>query len=89
MIDWCRTHYAQGAKRWKRELERLSMGENDSFKFFGLRITEIAQKAYPKNDKECAKKMQEKFTHTTPKWFNQKLQQRLDIVAARSIKDPY
>jgi hypothetical protein len=79
LLDWYRSHQVQGSKRWRSELKKMRMTEGDSFKLFGMKIVEVAKKAYPRNERECAKKMQEQFIHVMPDWFKEKLHQQQDM----------
>lgn len=79
LLDWFRTYQVQGAKRWKRDLRNLIMEPGTSFKLFGLQVQELAEKAYPQDNVECARRMQERFTKATPGWFNERLRQRQDM----------
>lgn len=85
MLDWFKTYQVQGAKRWKRELRSIKMEEGGSFKMFAIQVQELAEKAYPNDKKECARRMQERFTKGTPQWFNEKLGQRQDMKEMMSL----
>jgi hypothetical protein len=79
LLEWFKTRHVHGAKRWRNELRMMRMDQGESFKMFGMRVMETAQKAYTHDTKECARKMLDKYSQATPEWFNDKLRQRSDM----------
>mgnify|MGYP000734174028 CR=1 FL=1 len=79
LLEWHAARELHGAKKWRSKLSLMKMNSGETFRLFALRIQEVAQKAYPRDNRECAKKMMEVYTRAVPEWFNVKLDQRLEI----------
>ncbi|XP_047737420.1 uncharacterized protein LOC125178221 [Hyalella azteca] len=79
LLEWYRTREVHGSRRWKNKMKTMKFQTGETFKLFAMRVQEVAQKAYPGDDRECVKKMMEVYHRATPTWFNAKLKQKQDM----------
>ena len=68
-----------GIKRWKHTFEQLHMKPGETLQVFGIRIEEAAKQAYPKDSKECAKQMRQKFLQSIPAAVKEEIVQYEEI----------
>ena len=57
----------------KEELRTISPDAGESYELFGLRVAELAKRAYPHDTKECAIQMRESFLRALPSQTRQKI----------------
>ena len=79
LLEWYKSQGAAGSKRWRNELSVVIMKPGESFKLFGIRVQELASKAHPQNERDCARAMQSSYLNAVPQGFLAKLQQRVEM----------
>ena len=81
LLDWYRQSKVSMTVKWKQEFKNAKMHEDESFKIFGLRLEQLARKAYPDSEKERKKELKRKYCKSVPIWFARKLENSEGIVA--------
>jgi hypothetical protein len=79
LLRWYKTQMLGGTRRWKQDLSQCSLKPGDSLKLFGMRLQEIAQRAYPNDERECVKQLLKKFVNSAPAWFSDKIDKREEV----------
>ena len=75
-------------KYWKKQLELLTIETNETYDMFGIRLVELAKRAYPNNKKECAQEVRKAFLNCLPPFILVKIKdaERASNAAAGSKK---
>lgn len=74
LLAWYRTQKISGARHWRDQLRESSMRQGESLKLYGLRLRELAQKAYPTDDVECVRELRHYFLSTIPDDFARQIE---------------
>ena len=62
-----------GRSYWRKELAASLPEEEESYDIYRLRLTELANRAYPSDTKECAFHLRECFLRTLPSQIRNKI----------------
>lgn len=87
LLRWYKTLRMGKTSSVKEELRQMYMKTGESFKLYCMRLQETAKRAYPHDEKECAKQLKKKLLSSTPKWFAECIEKREEIMrVARGLK---
>jgi hypothetical protein len=53
LLEWDKSRGLHGTKRWQGVLKTMTTNERESFKLLGMRVRELARKAYSRDQKLC------------------------------------
>lgn len=73
LISYYKSQKLGGTSFWKRELLNSELEHSEPLRIFGLRLSNIAKKAYPRNKKESAKQLRTKFLEAIPSSISTKI----------------
>lgn len=66
LLEYYRKQKIGGKSYWREELAGATPGVDEGYEIFGMRLTELAELAYPNNKKECASHMRKQFFEALP-----------------------
>lgn len=69
LLVWCREQTISGARHWRDQIRNASMKNGESLRLYGLRLSELAQRAYPNDDTECIRELRHYFLSTVLRDF--------------------
>ena len=55
-----------GKSYWRKQLDTVSPEEGENLEIFGMRLSEIAQSAYPNDEKTCARQLRNTYMKRLP-----------------------
>ena len=58
-----------GRTYWRKQLQSVTLENGETYEILGMRLAEIAKKAYPKDKKECATHLRQQFLRCLPTEF--------------------
>lgn len=74
LLTWYRSHKISGTRHWRDQLRVASMKSEESLKLYGLRLRELAQKAFPTDNVECVRELRHHFLTTVPSEFARQIE---------------
>ena len=76
LLQWYKTQRIGRTHQWQAELKQLLMKDKESLKLYCMRLQEVAQRAYPHDDKECVKQMKKRLVKTVPSTFLDRMEKK-------------
>ena len=76
LLQWYKTQRVGKTHQWQVEFRQAAMRHKESLKLYCMRLKEMAQRAYPGNEKECAKQLRRKLLGTAPASFLDRVEKR-------------
>ena len=76
LLQWYKTQRVGRTHQYQTELRTLSMKQRESLKLYCMRLQEVAQRAYPHDDKECVKQMKKRLMRTAPAAFLERMEKK-------------
>ena len=87
LISWYKQKKIGGKRHWREEFDKCYHREDEPLKIYGARLRELAQRAYPDDDLECARQLRARFLDTVPPAFRDevhKMEQYHRIVSGQT-----
>lgn len=66
IIDYCKKLKVGGKSYWRKKFSKAEPETSEAWNIFGMRLIELAERAYPNDKKECANHLREQFLKTVP-----------------------
>ena len=66
LLSYYKKQKIGGRKYWKKKLEEAVPEDGEDLMIYGMRLIELAEKAYPTEKKECATQLRSQFLKTVP-----------------------
>lgn len=79
LLQWYKAQSVGRSHKYKAEFKQLTMREGETFKLYCMRLQGVAHRAYPNEEKECAKQLKKKIVKTTPSWFSRCLEKKEEM----------
>lgn len=79
LLQWYKSQCVGQTHRCKGELKKIMMKKGESYKLYCMRLQELANRAYPKDYKECLKQMKCRLISTVPGWFNKSIEKKEEL----------
>ena len=70
---WHKKHRKGGSKYWRDQLQKAECKPGESLRFYGMRLKELGQKAFPNSLQDCLKEIRYQFLKTVPKKFAKRI----------------
>jgi len=66
LLKFYRGRKIGGRSHWKEQLNDIKMNSDESYEIFGMRLSDLVQRAFPKDSKEAAKQLRNRFLSALP-----------------------
>ena len=83
---WYKTHKRSGTEYWRSHLRKMKLEPGMSLKVFGLKLKDVSVKAYPHDQRECARELRKQFLRSVPREFAKHIlrsEEIMDVKGAR------
>jgi hypothetical protein len=90
LLQYYRKKRIGGKSYWRKELAKATPEAGEGYDIFGMRLSELAQLAYPENKKECARTLRHVFLQAMPSHITEKiLDAESGLRASSNVKSKY
>jgi hypothetical protein len=90
LLQYYRKKRIGGKSYWRKELAKATPEVGEGYDIFGMRLSELAQLAYPENKKECARNLRHVFLQALPSHITEKiLDAESGLKASSNTKSKY
>ena len=76
---WYNARAIKGKRYWKKVLSDTQMKEGETLALYGMRLKQIALKAYPTSTIDCLRELRHHYVKTVPSWFRLKMETLEDL----------
>lgn len=81
LLEWYKRQRIGGKSYWRGQLEK-ARPSGEAIDIYGMKLVELARKAYPKDKRECAKRLRKHFLQTVAPEVAEKIQDAERVLRA-------
>lgn len=79
LLQWYKAQSVGCIQRYQADFKQLAMKTGETFKLYCMRLQEVAHRAYPGDERECARQLKIKIMKSIPSLFVKCLEKKEDM----------